>query len=231
MATTLDKVLASRSRHPSGQFGTADDECTDNGALGCTHADWRWIAWAYTGKWRSHDALSDLAGYPCGGGSANRGLRVSESQRLVRALGLPYVYKANLTSSQLLTASRLGPVLFGIRYGDWPNWAHYGNVTRPKPWARPLDAAGRNQFAGFFGGHACVLLGYRRIVTAGRFERNDCYVMEPNHNSPARPQNVPYDIVTQTRLNNAYQATRTRLGWSATMAFIPSRAPSFPGGL
>lgn len=231
MATALERAQASRRKHPFGQFGTTDDECSDNGALGCTHAAWRFLAWAYTGRWYSHDQLSSKAGYPCGGGEANRGMRISESQRLARNLGIPLVYKANLSSSQLLVASRVGPVLLGIRYGNWPNWAHYKGVTRPKPWARPLDAAGRNQFAGFFGGHAVVLLGYRRIADDGKFVRNDCYVFEPNHDSPARPQNVPYDVVTQTQLNNAYQATRTALRWSSTMAFIPSRAPTFPGGL
>ena len=232
MATLLDKCKESRRRHPFGQFGTSDDECTDNGALGCTHTVWRFIIWAYKGKWKSHDEITKLSGYPCGGGSTNRGMKVSESQRLIRAVGIPYVYKGNLTSSQLLRASRVGPVGFGIRYGDWPNWAHYDGRTRPRPWARPTDRAGRNQFTGFTGSHFCCLLGYVRITTSnGTFVRNDAYVMEPNHDSPARPENVPFDIVTQSQLSAAYQATRTKLGWAATMAFVPSRAPTFPGGL
>jgi hypothetical protein len=232
MATMLDRLKESRRRHPFGQFGSADDECTDNGSLGCTHTVWRFIAWAYKGRWYSHDQLSKLSGYPCGGGSTNRGMRVSESQALCRALGLPLVYKGNLSSSDLLRASRIGPCMFAIRYGDWPNWAHYGGVTRPRPWARPTDKAGRNQFSGFTGGHACALLGYVAVRTSsGTFVRNDAYVFEPNHDSPARPENVAFDIVTQTQLNAAYRAVVTKLGWSATMAFVPSRAPTFPGGL
>jgi hypothetical protein len=205
--TNFDKLLESRRRHPSGQFGTSDDECTDNGALGCTHTIWRIIAWAYLGKSLTHE-------------------------KLVAALRLPFVYKGNLSSSNLLRASRVGPCLFAMRYGDWPNWAHYGGVTRPRPWARPTDAAGRNQFTGFTGSHAGLLLGYKGVTLAnGTFVRNDCYVVEPNHDSPARPQNVAYDIVTQTQLNAAYQAVRTKLGWAATMAFVPSKGPTFPGGL
>jgi hypothetical protein len=230
--TLLGKLQEARRRHPFGQFGTADDECTDNGALGCTHTVWRFIIWCYKGKWYSHDQITKLSGYPCGGGSTNRGMRVSEAQRLIKALGLPYVYKNSLTSSQLLQASKLGPVMFAIRYGDWPNWAHYDGRTRPRPWARPTDKAGRNQFTGFTGSHACALLGYVRIsTTKGVFVRNDCVVFEPNHDSPSRPENVAYDIVTQTDLNRAYQAVKTKLGWSVNLAFVPTKAPTFPGGL
>jgi hypothetical protein len=230
--TLLGKLKESRRRHPFGQFGTADDECSDNGASGCTHAVWRYIAWCYKGKWYSHDQLSRLSGYPCGGGPTNRGMRISESQKLCAALKLPLIYRADLTSAQLLKASKLGPVLFGVRYGNWPNWAHYGGQTRPRPWARPLDKAGRSQFTGFTGGHAVCLLGYSRISTSkGTFVRNDCYVMEPNHDSPARPENVAFDIVTQSQLNAAYKATVSVLKWPKTMAFVPTKLPTFPGGL
>lgn len=224
----LDKLLEARRRHPFGQFGTTDDECTANGARGCTHAVWRYIAFVYKGKWYSHDQLSRLSGYPCG---ATRGMRISESQQLVKALGLPYVYKANLSSTALLTASNIGPVLFGIRYGSWPNWKDYHGKSVPSPYARPLGKAGRNQFTGFFGAHAVGLLGYLRVPTTGTFVRNDCYCFEPNHDSPARPENVAYDVVTQSQLYKAFTDTKTRLGWSSTMAFVPSRAPTFPGGL
>ena len=231
-AALLSKLAESRRRHPFGQFGTADDECTDNGALGCTHAVWRFIAFCYKGRWYSHDQLSRLSGYPCGGGSTNRGMRIDESKKLVKALGLPFVYKADLTSGELLRASKLGPVLFGIRYGSWPNWAHYNGQTRPRPWARPTDKAGRNQFTGFFGAHACCELGYKRVETSGgTFIRNDVYVFEPNHNTGARPENVAYDIVTQTQLATAYHDTVNKLGWPHTMAFVPTRQPTFPGGL
>jgi hypothetical protein len=231
-AQLLAKLAECRRRHPFGQFGTTDDECTDNGALGCTQTVWRFIAFVYKGKWYSHDQLSKMSGYPCGGGSTNRGMYVSESIALVKALGLPMVYKANLTSSQLLVASKIGPVLFATRYGSWPNWAHYRGVTRPRPWARPYDKAGRNQFTGFVGSHANCLLGYQRITTtAGTFVRNDAFVFEPNHDSPARPENVAYDVVTQSQLDLAYNDTVKRLGWSSTMAFIPTRQPTFPGGL
>jgi hypothetical protein len=230
--TLLDKLKESRRRHPFGQFGTADDECSDNGAIGCTHTVWRFIIWAYLGKWYTHDQISRFSGFPCGGGSNSRGMQPSESKKLVERLDLPFIYKADLTSSELLRATRLGPVLFGVRYGDWPNWAHYGGQTRPRPWARPLDKAGRNQFTGFVGGHAGCLLGYKRITTSrGTFVRNDAYVFEPNHDSPARPENVAFDIVTQTQLNAAYRATVTKLGWPKTMAFIPTARPTFPKGL
>ncbi|MFZ0324750.1 MAG: hypothetical protein WAN48_11535 [Actinomycetes bacterium] len=227
--TILDKLLALRVNRPFGQFGTVDDECTDNGAIGCTHTCWRFIAFAYTGKWYSHDELSHLSGYPCGGGATNRGMRVEESQRLAAALHLPYVYRGGLTSSELLTASNKGPVLFAIRYGDWPAWRGYHGQTPPAPWARPLGKAGRNQFT-WSGSHATVLLGYVRIMAGARFVRNDCYAMEPNHDSPARPENVAYDLVTQTDLNRAFQGVK-RLGWAQTMAMVPTKAPTFPGGL
>lgn len=226
---TLDKLIAVRTARPFGQFGTIDDESTDNGALGCTHTVWRLIAFAYTGKWYSHDQISKLAGYPFGGGATNRGMRVAESQRLCAALKLPLVFRGGLTSSQLLTASNTGPCMVAIRYGSWPNWQGYRG-SPPAPYARPLGRAGRNQFSGFFGSHAVALLGYSRVMSGGTFVRNDAYVMEPNHDSPARPENVPYDVVTQTQLDKAFRDVRL-LGWSNTVAFVPTRTPTFPGGL
>ena len=156
---TLDKLIACRTARPFGQFGTTDDESTDNGSLGCTHSVWRLIAFAYTGRWYSHDQISKFAGYPFGGGSTDRGMRTTESQRLCAALKLPMVLRSGLTSSQLLTASNLGPCMVAIRYGSWPNWQGYKGVYRPTPYARPLGKAGRNQFTGFFGSHAIALLG------------------------------------------------------------------------
>lgn len=226
----LDKLLEARRRHPFAQFGTTDDESTDNGSLGCTHACWRYIIFAYKGRWLSHDQITRQAGYPWGGGSTNRGMRVEESQRLVKNLGLPYVFKSNLSSGELLKASNTGPVLIAMRYGSWPNWRDYDGKPRPSPFARPLGKAGRNQFSGFFGSHAGVLIGYLRVPSSGTFVRNDCYVMEPNHNSPARPENVAYDVVTQSQLYNAFTAVK-KLGWSNTSAFVPTKAPTFPGGL
>lgn len=228
--TLREKLLRARRLRPFGQFGTTDDECTDNGALGCTHTVWRFIAFIYTGKWYSHDQLSRLSGYPCGGGPENRGMRIGEAQQLCRALKLPYVYRANLTSSQLLNFTGNGPVVFAMLYGKWPAWKGYKGIFRKGPWARPYGAAGRNQF-NWSGSHAALLLGYKRIIRDHKFVRNDCYVLEPNHDSPARPENVPYDVVTQTQLNVAYRATVTDLHWTSTMAFVPTRQPTFPGGL
>ena len=108
----------------------------------------------------------------------------------------------------------------------------YFGVNRPTPYARPAGKAGRNQFTGFFGSHAVALMGYQRIVSStGAFVRNDAYVMEPNHDSPARPENVPFDIVTQTDLDRSYREVVTMLGWSATIALVPTKAPTFPGGI
>lgn len=227
----LDKLLASRKKNPYGQFGTTDDESTDNGQLACTHAVWRFIIHAYTGKWYSFDQISHMAGFPFGGGSRNRGMSVDEAKRLILVTKIPYVYKNNLTGSELLIASNKGPVMFAMRYGNWPNWFKYRGKTTHSPYARPVSHAGRNQFTGFFGSHAGVLLGFVRVMSGGKFVRNDCYVFEPNHNSPARPEKVPYDVVTQTDLTRAYLAVKTQLGWSVTMAFVPTKAPTFPGGL
>lgn len=227
----LEDLRTCRRKHPFGQFGTADDQCTDNGALGCTHAVWRFIAFVYTGRWYSHDELSRLSGYPCGGGPTNRGMRPSESQALCRRLGLPLEFRSGLSTGDLLRASRKGPCMIAIRYGDWPAWQGYDGRHWPRPYARPLGKAGRNQL-GFTGSHAAALLGYQRVVNAqGKFVRNDAYVFEPNHDSPSRPERVPYDIVTQTQLGVAYHAVVKRLGWSNTLAFVPTRAPKFPGGL
>lgn len=227
----LDKLLECRRRHPYGQFGTTDDESTDNGSIGCTHASWRFIIFVYTGKWLSHDQISKAAGFPFGGGSTNRGMRIEEGQQLARVLKLPYTYRPNMSTADVLRASNTGPVLFAMRYGSYPNWKDYRGRSVPSPFARPLGKAGRNQFTGFFGSHAADLLGFLRVPATGTFVRNDCYVYEPNHDSPARPEKVAFDVITQGQFKKCYTDVRERLGWSATMAFVPSRPPTFPGGL
>ncbi len=163
--TLLGDLRKSRERHPFGQFGTADDQCTDGGALGCTHAVWRFIVHAYTGDWFSHDELSRFSGYPCGGGPTNRGMRPSESQALCKRLRIPLEFRGGLSTGELLRASRKGPCMVAIRYGDWPAWKGYGGHAWSPPYARPLHKAGRNQL-GFTGSHAVCLLGYQRVTDA-----------------------------------------------------------------
>ena len=224
-ATTL-KALAFRRARPYGQFRQADSGSTDNGALGCTHTCWQWIAELWTGRFYTHDEISRLSGYPYGGGSTNRGMRPSESIKFLQAIGLPYVLKTNLPVSALYAAAALGPVEFSHSYSRWPEWKGYTykGVTadgRPNGYAAPLGAAGANQLAGFRppkDRHAGMLWGSG--VGSSGFQ---VYTSEPNHGSLARPQLPPYDILTGPQFANLYNSFKTVYGLNL-VAIIPTRA-------
>jgi hypothetical protein len=226
---TLDKLLTMRTRHPRGQFGQTDDESTLNGVTACGHTCLQDILFAYKGLRLSQDQISRVVGYWAR--TPDRGLHTDEVQRILSHYGVSYTVKTGLSSGELLTASNIGPVLLVIRYGNWPNWYKYRGTSPPAPFARPLGKGGRNQFSGFFGSHFVLELGYvRKVDSTGKFLRNDVYAMEPNHDSPARSENVPYDVVTQTDFYRAFSAVK-QLGWSNTLALVPNRRPTFPGGL
>lgn len=203
------------------QFGQSDDSLTNNGATGCTDTVLQAIILGAKGRRVTHDAIRKAAGR--GYASRNTGLTATDVKEVITKYGLPYRVAYGLSFADVLAKSNRGPVFIAIRYGDWPNWAHWAGVTRPKPWARPTDKAGRNQFTGFFGAHAALLLGYAKMLdSSGATVRTDAFVKEPNHGSPARPTKPPYDIVLTSDAKRAYDAYRTKLGRSLYCAY-PTR--------
>lgn len=229
------KALSLRRARPFQQFGQAADVCTDNGKLGCTQTGAQFLALNATGRFYTHDEVSRLSGYPCGGGSGNRGMYPSELQRFFTNAKLPYVVKAGLTVPAVLAAAALGPVGFAHSYSRWPQWygyVYYGRKATGKlnGFAVPLGKAGATQLTGISrnasipvsptnpDGHFGVLLGSG--VGSTGFQ---VYAWEPNHNSAARPEDPAYDILTGPQFTKLYDSYRVVLGRTA-IAAIPTRS-------
>lgn len=211
MASILSRALAKRRANPFGQFGQPDDSLSNGGATGCTDTCLQFIANLVKNMWRSHNQIRQRVGHK----NPLTGLNSSEVGAWLRAAGLPYVVKFNLTADQMLSLSRRGPVLVAEIYGAHPVWRGYRGVpSRPvNGYARPDRAAGRNQF-NWSGRHAIVLLGYT--------DSTHVYVMEPNHNSGARPQNVAYDVITVAQFRALVAAWKRSVG--NTYCAYPTKA-------
>lgn len=214
----LRRAMALRRSKPFGQFGQANDYLSNNGATGCTDSVLQFIALFVKGVWYTHDQIRKRVGH------TNRftGLNSNEVGAWFRSVGLPYVVKFNLSVDQMLSLSRTrGPILIGEMYSHHPEWSGYvynGIKADGKPngYARPTGAAGKNQLTGFTGRHAILLLGYT--------DSTHVYVFEPNHDSPGRPQNVAYDVITVTQLRNLVAAWQRSTG--NTYCAYPTRTLS-----
>lgn len=217
------KALAARRQNPFQQFGQANDIFTANGSTGCTHTVLQFLALLWNGDWYTHDELSRLVGYPNQsryGAAYRRGLRPSEVQTFLKRAGLPYRVALSLTSSQVITATSMGPVGFGHAYSYWPEWKgyRYAGITadgRPNGFALPSGKAGKTQLSGFTGAHFGLLIG--RDSAADRV-----YAWEPNHGSPARDERPPYDQMTTAQFRAVYDSYARRLG-RTPYAVVPTK--------
>jgi hypothetical protein len=214
------KAMKLRTDRPFQQFGQTDDESTRNGANGCTHTVLQYLALLWRGRWYSQDQVSSLAGFPGG----NRGLYPSEVQRFCDRAGIPYRVTHNLTALSVLKLSERGPVGFGHAYSHWPEWYgfRYGTIIadgRPNGYAGPLRAAGKTQLSGFTGAHFGLVLGWdpSKTVTTRRV-----VAWEPNHDSPARPENPPYDQMTSGQFRIVYESYE-RVLRRTPYALVPTR--------
>jgi hypothetical protein len=193
------------------QFGQSDDSLTENGSSGCTDTVLQALILGWKAKRVTHNQIRKAAGR--GIATCSKGLTADDVRKVIANWGLPYKVVFGMTWGDVLRASNRGPAIVATRYANWPNWAHYGGATRPKPWARPTDKAGRSQFSGFTGAHANLLLGYANWLNdSGVVVRVDAFVKEPNHGSPARPERPPYDIVLSADGKAAYDAYKSVLG-------------------
>jgi hypothetical protein len=212
MASALSRAIALRKANPFGQFGQANDSLSNNGATGCTDTCLQFLGKLVKNLSRTHNQIRQRVGHK----NPATGLNSSEVGAWFRAEGMPYTVKFNLTADQMLSLSRSrGPVLVAEIYGAHPAWRGYRGVpARPaNGYARPTGGAGRNQF-NWSGRHAIVLLGYT--------DSNTVYVMEPNHDSPARPQNVAYDVITVAQFRAVVAAWKRSVG--NTYCAYPTKA-------
>jgi hypothetical protein len=226
VGSLLDAWLAfSRSNIALQQFGQSDDESTFNGATGCTHTILQRLIKAKTGAAPSHDVISQIAGYPWPSG--NPGMRglfsgnsgTSEVERVIARYALPYKVVFGWSWAGIVSASSMGPVMIGVRYGYWPEWrgySYHGTLADGKPNGYAARH-GKTQLTGFETGfHAALYLGNVGSVSYGN---------EPNHGSTARPEKPDYDVLTIDQGRRAYDAYsssgRSPLAWVPTRAFRP----------
>jgi hypothetical protein len=221
--TRTIRAMSVRRANPFQQFGQTDDESTRNGADGCTHTVLQFLARLWLNKQYSHDQVSMLAGW-ASGARPGRGLYPSEVQRFCSRTGLPYQVRFGLSAYDVLKLSERGPVGFGHKYDYWPEWrgkVYFGVRADgyPNGYAGPLGQAGRTQLSGFTGAHFGVVLGWdadqatnaRRVVA-----------WEPNHNSPSRPEDPAYDLMTSHQLRVVYESYNRQLKRSP-YALVPVR--------
>jgi len=180
----------------------------------------------WKGRVLTLNAINAAAGMPHQARAATgdpRGMRISESQTLVRNLSLPYVLRTNVTAAQIREWAKRGPVLYGVRYGSEPDKLGYVyNGVRadgkPNGFAR---LNGRTQLTGAENiRHAVVFCCERQVkTTTGVLVRNEVLRFDPNHGSASRPERPAYDIIT------IGQVSKELADYSATkFAFIPTRS-------
>lgn len=203
----LDTIKAARTARPFGQFRQAACVSTWGGKTGCGQTSVQSIIFAFKRVLPSHDAISRVIGY-----WRPASMVGTSAEQLAKGLGrwrLSYRarYGASLAALRALTAK--GPVILVVWYPRYPNWKAYRGRLRPAPWAEPLGHAGANQFPKPAIRHWVVFSGVETgmaLVTP-----------EPNHSSPARPENVAYDRISLAALEAAYVA-------GGRIAVVPTRS-------
>lgn len=211
--TALDVYLARRKRNPFGQFGQGHDVSSWDGATGCGHTSVQTVIAAFKGLIPTHDAISKVAGYwrP----KSRIGTSAEQLEKALRHWSLAYDATYGATFETLLKwANERGPVLACVKYSRYPAWRLYRHRSTTAPYAQPAGHAGRNQFGVDFA-HWVVIVG---TMKAGPFA-GWIAVMEPNHDSPARPERVVIDYVRPGDLKAAVNAA-----FAKTIAVVPSRS-------
>jgi hypothetical protein len=228
----LQKAMDVREANPHQQFYPRTGKVyTANGATGCTHDVLAFLAFLWTGKRWTHDAISKAVGYPNQTLAARRrGLYPSEVQRFCQVAKIPYVVRFGMTATQVLAAAQLAPVGIGHSYSQWPEWLgyRYGGRTadgQPNGYASPLRKAGRTQLVGFTppnDAHFGVVLGTDQVPGHPN-PAPEVFMWEPNHGSAARPERPPYDIVSDPQFRRVYDSYRNTLG-RTPYALVPTKS-------
>jgi hypothetical protein len=204
--------IAARVRHPFGQFGQGHDASTWDGATGCGPTCVQSILYAFKRVMPTHDAIARVMGYwrP----PRRTGTSAEMNAKALNHWRLSYRAAYDLSYIQLRALMGKGPVMIVVRYTHWPNWQHYNDRVRGTPWAKPYGHAGANQFPKPNILHWIVVAG---VMASGPY-RGLVATFEPNHDSPARPENVAIDYVSPAALEHAYRAAGKRI------AIVPNHA-------
>lgn len=198
---TLATIVAARTRRPRGQFGQPSSVGTFGGATACGPTSVQSIVYAFRKVMPTLDAIARAMGYwrP----ADRRGTTAEQNAKALAKWRLSYRARYGAGIAELAALTRKGPVMLVVRYPKYPAWRGYRGVARPTPWAKPYGKAGANQFPRPDILHWVVWCGTMKTGPYAGLEA----VVEPNHDSPARPENVAVDYITRAALSAAYRAT------------------------
>jgi len=225
------KVRALLEAHPElQQFGQPDDGNVWDGRTACTHTCWQIVALLWLGRKFTLNHINTYAGMPARAktsGGSPRGMRHEESAHLVATLKLPYKLITGRPWSEVQSAQRRGPVIYGTRYGSQPDQrgAHYDGATAnglPNGYA---IKNGRTQLTGFENGAHAVLGASARTLTmpSGHVVRVEELRRDPNHGSPGRHERPAYDVITVQQAEREYDDYHDVLH-RVTFAWVPTKA-------
>jgi len=202
------------------------------GDVACADTSIQLVLRILRGKWHSVNFIRKKSG-----NAPDVPMLVVNAERALRAFGLDYRIRSDLTTRELMVIARTrGPVLIAEDYWAHPQWKGYdyfgirmtgtamnsrGRRTRVG-FADPEGRAGRNQPT-FTGGHM-VLLASSIPVKRGRSKRynsNDGFIRDPNHGTAARPERPAWDRVTQRQLGRMLRSFNSGRN---IVAIVPMRS-------
>jgi hypothetical protein len=224
----VKRILARRNRY---QFGQPKDDLVDGGAVACTDTCIQLIVKMAKDKNVSLNEVRRKSGAPKDG---SRGMRPSEVLRALKAFGLDYAARGDLSARDILRITRnRGPVVIAELYWAHPQWKGYRYAGKTnKGWTRsasgkrirvgfsePLTKSGSNQWT-FRGGHA-VLLAWAKVAGLDDVDESVGGVRDPNHNSPSRPQRPKWDELTPHQINRMVRSIRSVYG--SRLVYVPRK--------
>lgn len=204
------------------QFGQSGAPC--KGQSCCTDTCIQMIVEYYKEKTYSLSAIRNYAQAKTNFNEAPcTGINHIEALNALEAMGCAYKVSFSADWRAVYNYLNYGPVLVGVHYGSYPN-------KKGRCGSRNIAEYEGRTDCGFKGAHAVLVVGKRRHVVNGR-AHTDFYVRDPDHHSPARPEQPKYDIITAGQLNTAmrnlprYTAFKTTYMLYTTSKKIIASAP------
>lgn len=202
------------------QFRQANAPC--NGSSCCTDTCIQMIVEYYKEKSYSlayirkvAQAKTSFDERPC------TGINHIEVLNALNAFGLSHYNVAfGIDQNFVYQKLKIGPVLVGVHYGSYPT--KKGKCY--KRGIRHAEISGKTD-CGFNGSHAILAIGARRhLNSSGVYQHMDIYTRDPDHNSPARPEKPPYDLIRASDLGLAMKNLPKYTAFSQTYCVYPTIA-------
>lgn len=140
------------------------------------------------------------------------GINYIEVLNGLRGLGVTHYKVAwNVNANFIAQKTKVGPVIVGVYYGNYPAWAgHCSTVNHA--------AHGGKTQCEFHGAHAILAL-----MTQLYNGRTTVITRDPNHHSASRREAPKFDRITIPQLNATMLALPSHTAFSRTYAIYPTR--------